>query len=169
MGIGAWLVSPALALWMSPVVLGLALAIPLVALTSRRFGGLARIGVLRIPEEVQQPLVLARANALHREFAAVTGDKVATPARLRADPELLAAHRAMLPPPRRPGIDKLNVPLLIGRARLEEAAHPDHVWSVMTREEQAACLADAAALDLLIGRASTLHAETAPATNTVKL
>ena len=169
MGIGAWLVSPALALWMSPVVLGLALAIPLVALTSRRFGGLARVGVLRIPEEVQQPLVLARANALHREFAAVTGGKLAAPARLRADPELLAAHRAMLPPPRRPGIDKLNVPLLIGRARLEEAAHPDHVWSVMTREEQAACLADAAAIDLLMGRASTLPAETAPATNTVKL
>jgi membrane glycosyltransferase len=148
MGVGAWFVSPALALWMSPVVLGLALAIPLVAVTSRRFGMLARLGVLRIPEEVRQPPVLARANALQRQFAA--GDSSAAPARLRADPALLAAHLAMLPPPRRPGIDPLNVPLLLGRARLEEAAFPDQAWSKMTRHEQAACLADAEALRLLI-------------------
>ena len=36
MGIAAWLVSPTLALWMSPVVLGLLLSIPLGILTSSR-------------------------------------------------------------------------------------------------------------------------------------
>ena len=53
LGIGAWAVSPYLALWMLPVVLGLALAVPLASLTGRRSLGLAlrRIGVLRIPEE----------------------------------------------------------------------------------------------------------------------
>ncbi len=44
----AWLVSPSLALWMLPVVLGLALAIPLALLTGRRWSG---GGLLRTPEE----------------------------------------------------------------------------------------------------------------------
>jgi uncharacterized membrane protein len=35
----AWVVSPALAAWMAPVVLGMAISIPLVALTSARAPG----------------------------------------------------------------------------------------------------------------------------------
>ena len=68
----AWAVSSSLALWMAPVVLGLALAIPLAAVTARRSAGLAlrRLGLLRIPEEVQPPDVLARANRLTQEMAA---------------------------------------------------------------------------------------------------
>ena len=62
----AWAVSSSLALWMAPVVLGLALAIPLAAFTARRSAGLAwrHLGLLRIPEEVQPPDVLSRANRL---------------------------------------------------------------------------------------------------------
>jgi membrane glycosyltransferase len=59
----AWTVSPALAVWMSPQVVGMVLAVPLVALTSSRGAGgwLHRLGLLDIPEENAPPPVLARA------------------------------------------------------------------------------------------------------------
>lgn len=63
MGALAWAVSPALAVWMSPQVVGMVLAVPLVALTSSRGPGgrLHRLGLLDIPEENAPPPVLARA------------------------------------------------------------------------------------------------------------
>jgi membrane glycosyltransferase len=152
MGITAWLISPSLALWMSPVIVGLTLAIPLVVLTSRRHATLARLGLLRIPEEVRPPPVLARAASLTRELAEDQRNAPPMPERLPRDPALLAAHRGMLPPPRRPWLDPLEVPLLTGRAKLEEAPSLPISWANMTNEEKAACLADARTLDLMISR-----------------
>jgi membrane glycosyltransferase len=147
MGVVAWLVTPSLALWMSPVVLGLALSIPLVALTSQ---SAVRFGLLRIPEEVQPPAVLARAMALAHDLASAA--PICALDRLLRDPELLAAHRDMLPPPRRPWVDAPEVPLLTGRTRLKEAPTIQLAWANMTSEEQAACLADSAALDVIVSR-----------------
>jgi membrane glycosyltransferase len=152
MGITAWLISPSLALWMSPVVLGLALAIPLVVLTSRRDTVLAPLGLLRIPEEVSPPSVLARAAELSRELALAGRDSPPMPDRLLVDRELLAAHRDMLPQPRRGWIEPLEVPLLTGRAKLEEAPTLALAWANMTIDERAACLADGPALDVIIAR-----------------
>jgi membrane glycosyltransferase len=152
MGIAAWLVSPSLALWMSPVVLGLALAIPLATLTGRRNGAFARLGLLRTPEEVRPPPVLARAASLACELAVTEHGTLSAPDRLLHDRALLAAHRAMLPPPRRKWIEPLEVALLTGRAKLEEAPSLAAAWTSMTREERAACLADGPALDLMIAR-----------------
>ncbi len=154
MGIAAWMVAPSLALWMSPVVLGLTLAIPLVALTSRRYVTLGRLGILRIPEEVRPPPVLARAAALAREQALDRRRTVPMPGRLLHDPALFAAHRAMLPPPRDPWVDPLEIPLLTGRAVLEEAPNLSMAWSKMTNEEKAACLANGPALRVIAARAS---------------
>jgi membrane glycosyltransferase len=142
----AWLISPALALWMSPVILGLLLAVPLAAVTSRR---MRLAGLLRIPEELRPPDVLARATALQSAFV---GSDEPAPARLLADDALLAAHRAMLPPPRRPGIDALDVPLLTGRTRLEEASDIQAAWPSLSRAEQLACLGDGESLTLLATR-----------------
>lgn len=67
-GVVAWLVSPGLAAWMSPVVAGMVLSIPVVALTSAHGAG-ARLRALRIfatPEELSPPQVLRRAEALRR-------------------------------------------------------------------------------------------------------
>jgi membrane glycosyltransferase len=49
---------------MLPVVLGLALAIPLAAFSAATGPGEAfrRLGLLRIPEEVRPPATLAKAN-----------------------------------------------------------------------------------------------------------
>jgi membrane glycosyltransferase len=151
LGIGAWAVSPYLALWMLPVVIGLALAVPLAALTGRRSWGvgLRRIGLLRIPEEMHPPEVLRRAGALYRQAAAheVDGEAIGT---LLRDPAMLAAHRQMLPPGRRRGVDPLDVPLLTGMAKIDEADRLDAVWPTLTAAEKTAVLSDAAALDRLV-------------------
>ena len=158
MGITAWLVAPSLAMWMSPVVVGLACSIPLVALTSQRDRVLRPLGLLRIPEEAQPPPVLARARLYAHETAAREAARSREGAtrgldRLLRDRALLAAHRDMLPAGRVPWSDPLDVPLLTGRARLEEAPDLDAAWAAMTREERAACLGDAAALNSIVARA----------------
>jgi membrane glycosyltransferase len=153
MGVTAWLVSPSLALWMSPVTVGLALAIPLVALTSRPVRALTVLGLLRVPEESVTPLVLARAASVADELASAGPEVRPTSERLAHDPELLAAHREMLPQPRHPWIEPLEIPLLTGRALLEEAPSLAMAWERMTKEEQVACLADGPVLDLILERA----------------
>ncbi len=148
LGVGAWSVSTSLALWMLPVILGLLLAVPLAAWTGRRGAGQAarRLGLLRIPEETQPPPVLQRTAVLQAE---AHGPEDSILALLR-DPELLAAHRAMLPPPRRPRLDPLNVPLLTGRARLAEADDLASAWRSLEPMERMAVLSDGAALDRLV-------------------
>ncbi|MCK8785708.1 glucans biosynthesis glucosyltransferase MdoH [Roseomonas sp. NAR14] len=149
-GVAAWLVSPALALWMSPVVLGLALAVPLAALTGRRGPGLAlrRLGLLLIPEERDPPPVLVRAVALRAGVAgAEAGEAVR---RLADDPTLLAAHRAMLPPPRRPRLDPIDPVRLVALVKVAEAATLDEALGGLDRAGKAAALADAAGVDRLV-------------------
>jgi membrane glycosyltransferase len=65
-GAMAYAVSPPLAAWMAPVVVGMALAVPVVAWTSSRKVGdwLRRHGLLCIPEESHPPQVLVRAAEL---------------------------------------------------------------------------------------------------------
>jgi hypothetical protein len=59
----------------------------------------------------------------------------------------------MLPQPRRPWVEPLEIPLLTGRALLEEAPSLAMAWERMTKEEQAACLADGHALEIIVARA----------------
>ena len=150
MGVTAWLVSPALALWMSPVVLGLTMAVPLAMWTSRRIDTLGRLGLLQIPEETAPPVVLTRTSQLRRQFSQAVEPDLSALQRLLKDPSLQAAHRAMLPLPRRPGQDPIDVPFLVGRAKLLEAASPTEAWSQLTRAERAACLANSETLDLML-------------------
>ncbi len=144
----AWAVSPALFAWMSPVLLGLLLAVPLVSLTAGRRAGLAlrRLGLLRIPEEAAPPAVLARAVALQAAGDAAPGDSLR---RLLADPVLMAAHRAMLPP-RVPGRDPFDPLLALGLAKLDEAATLDAALVLLTLPERAAVLGSASGLDRLL-------------------
>ena len=68
-GIAAYLVSPGLAAWMSPVIAGLVLSIPIVALTSARRPGrwLRRARIFATPEELAPPPVLVRAAELRAQ------------------------------------------------------------------------------------------------------
>ena len=66
MGVMAYVVSPSLAAWMAPVVIGMVLAVPVVGVTSSRKVGdwLRRHRLLSIPEESVPPPVLVRAAEL---------------------------------------------------------------------------------------------------------
>ena len=70
----AWSISPALAAWMSPVILGLLLSIPIVMLTSTRAAGqwLRRRRIFCTPEELSPPEVLVRASELRAARADAT-------------------------------------------------------------------------------------------------
>jgi membrane glycosyltransferase len=142
LGAIAWSISTPLALWMSPVVVGLALAIPLVAITaSARLGrGLRRLGLLLIPEERAVPSELARAGVLYRDLGSAPA---ADAGMLATDSRLRAAHVAMLPPPRRPRIDPIDPALLVGLAKLEEAETLAAALGGLTRAEKAAVLGSA--------------------------
>ncbi len=158
LGVAAYLVSPYLAAWMSPVALGLALAVPLAALTARRGIGLAlrRLGLLLIPEEGTPPVALRRAGEILRELrgtAPGTGVDGEAVRRLLRDPALLDAHRRMLPPPRRPRLDPVDAILLVGLARAAEAETLDDALAGMSRAEKAAVLGDAGGLERLLALA----------------
>jgi membrane glycosyltransferase len=158
LGVAAYLVSPSLALWMSPVVLGMLLAVPLAAFTGLRGPGLAlqRIGLLLIPEERQPPTELAQANALFRTLNAQRQPGVAD---MLANRSLREAHAGMLPPQRRRGIDPIDPTVVVGLAKLEEADTLADGLGRLTRAEKAAVLSDArgvarlAALADAVGRA----------------
>ncbi|HEY4530966.1 MAG TPA: glucans biosynthesis glucosyltransferase MdoH [Luteimonas sp.] len=81
--VAAWMISPALLAWMSPVVLGLLLAIPIVALGASRTAGewLRRRRIFLTPEELAPPPVLVRAAELR------AAEPAAAPAGAKTDPE----------------------------------------------------------------------------------
>ncbi len=156
LGAGAWAVSPHLLLWMSPVVAGLALAIPLVALAASTTAGqrLAAAGLWRTPEEVAPPAELRRAAELRRQLAGIAAPADA-PAALAGDPDLLDAHRRMLPPVARPRPDAIDAALAVARARIAAAASREELLPALSRAERLAVLGDADALDRLLALPAT--------------
>jgi membrane glycosyltransferase len=151
LGLASYLVAPSLLLWMSPVVLGLSLAVPLAVFTAEpRMGqALQRAGLLQTPEERHPPEVLSRARVIYRELASAEMAMSVPVPRLLVDPVLLYAHRRMLPAPRRPGRDPIEATLLVGLAKLEEAADLHAALATLTTAEKAAVLADPHGLDRL--------------------
>ncbi len=149
-GLAAYAVSPSLFLWMTPVIVGMVLAIPLAAWTAQRSAGMAfrRLGLLLVPEETAPPPVLARTQDLSREFQAVEQTDAAR--RLAADPRLLAAHRAMLPPQRK---RKSDTDLALGLAKLDESDDLDAALADLSAKELSAVLSDARGVDRLVALA----------------
>lgn len=145
LGAAAWAVSFSLFLWMTPVLLGLLLAIPLAAMTaSRDVGqGFKEAGLLLVPEETQTPDVLLKAAAAQAEPAPdLPGEAMAA---LRSDSYLLAVHRALLPPPRKPG-EPIDADRLVGLLKLQEARSLTEAAASLTSKEKAAVLADASGI-----------------------
>ena len=75
-GAVAFLLSPTLLAWLSPTVAGLALAIPLSKMSGSVHTGqtLARLGLLRIPEERSVPELLRRRDELIHDAAPLPTD-----------------------------------------------------------------------------------------------
>jgi membrane glycosyltransferase len=134
---------------MSPVVLGLVLAIPLAVLTSQPSVGGAwrRLGLLLTPEEGTMPRILARANALTAAAGATAAVEACT--RLLDDPALVDAHCAMLTDgPRQRG--EVNVALVVGLAKLEEAGGLADAVQWLSAQEKTAVLSDRRGIERLI-------------------
>ncbi len=85
--------------WLAPLLAGLTLAVPLTVLTTReRLAAIvARLGLLRTPEETAPPPLLVRADRLEATWRTMLGTSVGALRRLVADPSLLALHLAILP------------------------------------------------------------------------
>jgi len=146
----AYAVSWSLFLWMSPVIAGLLLAIPLAALTAdARLGrGLQRLGLLRIPEEVRPPSILVRANELARTLVQALPDMDAI-SRLSQDEALVGAHAAMIETrPRRRG--EIDTQLAVGLARLEDARSAEEARLMLNASELNAVLSDRNAFQRLM-------------------
>lgn len=126
--------------WMSPVILGLLLAVPLAVLTGRARGRAVWLG---IPEDRDPPEVLRRAMDLRARVRPAPEEAVA---RLATDPALLAFHRASLPGGgrRRPG--DVRAERLIARAKVEDASSRAEALSRLSPREKAAALGDDVAL-----------------------
>jgi membrane glycosyltransferase len=136
----AYAVSTPLFLWMTPVLAGLGLAVPLVLLTSSRHAGraLRRLGLLRTVEEAEPPPSLVRAGALYRDLVGQPEEEAM--ARLLRDPALRAHHVASLPPPRQRGEGPLDPALVVGLAKLADTDSLATAWASLTRQEKAAVL-----------------------------
>lgn len=135
MAASAFAVSLPLFLWMTPVILGLVLAIPIAMLSSRSSDPDFRL--LRTPEQTAPPQVLIRAN----ELAEARVETVPCPVlALRNDPRLLEAHLMNLPEDRPRHRGKINPQLAIARAKIEDAETLDDALSYLTARELFAVL-----------------------------
>jgi membrane glycosyltransferase len=149
LALAAYGVSYSLFAWMTPVILGLILAVPLAQWTANPAAGrrMRRMKLLMTPEEQRPPDILQRANALAVEFA--DNDPRGALERLIADPALLAAHRAMLPHEALRKAGEIDVDRVVALARLEDCATLTEAAATLTKRETMACLNDARALDRL--------------------
>jgi len=147
----AYAVSWSLFLWMTPVILGLLLAIPLAALTAGAGAGrgLRRLGLLLVPEERRPPAILERANHLAVIMEQAIPDRDAV-ARLQLDEGLAAAHRDMIETRARRRGD-VDTDLVVGLARLEDALTPEEARLMLTDRELVAVLSDRGGFDRLLG------------------
>lgn len=116
MAVASYAVSLPLLLWMTPVILGLLLSIPLAILSSS--GANCSSGLFKTPEQTASPPVLARAN----ELARAPYSPLHCPLKeLCCDTALLEAHLNNLPARRLRKRGEVNSHLAIARAKIEDA------------------------------------------------
>ncbi|MBU6458536.1 MAG: glucan biosynthesis glucosyltransferase H, partial [Bradyrhizobium sp.] len=140
MGLCAYAVSLPLLLWMSPVIAGLLLAIPLGLLTSRRLG---LAGLFSTPEDHHPPLVVHRANEL---AASARIQFIGALQQLREDPELLRHHLDSVPRESHRKLGEIVVPLATAHAKIEQSGTFDEAVGWLDKAEIRAVLGNAATL-----------------------
>ena len=145
-------------LWMTPVVVGLVLAIPLAAWTSNPRTGAAfkAAGLLLTPEDRNPPDVLVRAN----ELAAASEYRAPMDAfiLLSEDPDVLAAHRAMMPGGKARRRGEFDVDLLVGLAKIDDSDSLEEAADLLTPKEKFAVLSDSHAMERLMAKRRLVNA-----------
>jgi membrane glycosyltransferase len=142
LAVAAYAVSPSFLAWMSPIVIGLVLAIPVSAATAQQgLGRMARrLGLLVTPEETEPPQVLQRVNELTRELTALGprgGDALEWVA---CNSELRDLHAAMLPATPAQPKGEYDVDLWLGLAKLHDADNLAEASALLSSSEKLAVL-----------------------------
>jgi membrane glycosyltransferase len=142
LAVAAYAVSPGLLAWLSPVVLGLILAIPASAITGGQKLGKAvrRLGLLATPEEIEPPVVVRRATELTCEWATTRPQTRGVFAHLASDAELRTLHAAMLPTTHERPKEEYDVDLLLGLAKLDDADNLEEAATLLSNREKLAVL-----------------------------
>ena len=140
MGLSAYAVSTPLLLWMSPVVTGLVLALPMGFLTSSR---LKTAGLFATAEDKCPPPVLIRANEL---AASPRLEVTGALKELRQNPELLNYHLNSLPPASSLKSRQIDVSLATARAKIEECNSFEEAVAWLDKQEIRAILNNPAIL-----------------------
>lgn len=150
MAIGAWLVSWPLLLWMTPVIVGLLLAIPVVLLTTRV--SRSRPLLMTTPEQIDPPAILAQVHALADRLRPPnqTTDPLSA---LCSDRRLRELHLAALAfhPPRRRG--RIDPHLATARVLIDDAASYSEAAGWLGPREIRAVLGDRETLQGLLALA----------------
>ncbi|MBS0248118.1 MAG: glucans biosynthesis glucosyltransferase MdoH [Proteobacteria bacterium] len=138
----AYAVSLSLFLWMTPVTIGLSLAMPLAALTTKT----GWRSLLVAPEGRIPPAVLTRANELGNEL--VSADTTLDGA--LHDTYLAQAHLSQLapPPPHAPG--EIDKELVVARAKLTEFDSLAQALTLLNARETRSVLSDPDAFRQLV-------------------
>jgi membrane glycosyltransferase len=134
LGLSAYAVSVPLLLWMSPVVIGLVLALPMGLLTSSR---LKTARLLATPEDKFPPPVLIRAQELAVSARIEVSGALQ---QLRQDAGLLNYHLASLSHASGPKSGQVDVPLATARAKIEECTSFEEAVAWLDRQESRAVL-----------------------------
>ena len=136
MALAAYSISVPLLLWMSPVVLGLLLSIPVGLLTSTR---LSRPGLLATPEDLAPPSVVLRAAQLTS-----APRRASEPAlrRLSEDAELRDLHLAHLAPSIVCRGGKVDAAMATARVKIEACERLEDALGWLDARETRALLAD---------------------------
>jgi membrane glycosyltransferase len=151
LAIAAYAIAPPFLAWMSPVVLGLLLAIPISAATARQTLGrmVRRLGLLVTPEETEPPVVLQRANQLTRELAMRRLGRADALEWMACDTELRAIHTGMLSAVGERRKREYDVDLLLGLAKLNDADSIEEACALLSSREKLAVLGDRAGIERL--------------------
>ena len=149
----AYAVSFSLFLWMTPVVIGLLLAIPLAIWTASPRAGacVGSLGLLLTPEDTKPPKVLRRAGVL--ELSSGYRAPVEAITLLRTDAAVLMAHMAVVSEnPVRPR-GEYDVDRLVGIAKVEDSSNLEEAIELLTPREKYAVLNDGMVLKALLSKA----------------
>jgi membrane glycosyltransferase len=143
LGVAAYLVSPAQLAWLSPALVGLALAIPLSALTASSAVGRAMraMGVLVTPEEQYPPQVATRTDAVEPLYTEALAE-VPRFAEVVSDPDKLETHLRLLDPAPVPARGQIDTITACADARIRSVLSQAEAVAAFTRQELTAVMAN---------------------------
>jgi membrane glycosyltransferase len=143
-----WFLSPPLLAWLSPALLGLFLAVPLSRASGSEWLGriLSRLALLRTPEEVEMPALVARRQQLVRSSLALPEDGLRHLARNR-ESRLTHINGNLARPPDPRG--KPDPHTFTAEQKLKDARSLDEALAWLTAIERVEVAGDARLLNQL--------------------